>query len=202
MERTHTKVILSKRRESRLVCRQASSEGRHHSFVRDVFVLKITMRPWFVALCSLPPKDLVLITNVEQNKFYEQLKVRIQDLIKIPGVKLAGTVYDQELLTFSVRMLSLFPWSWGGGTNPSLLEALSSLNSTSCWCWFQPRSWWRGALIGRKRSIGTCHDQAERLTLKPSHLNEKIKPTDRRSLHWKDCRRLREYLAVRKCRKY
>lgn len=42
-------------------------------------------------------KDFVIITNVEHNKFYEELKVSTgfeQD----KRIKFVGTVYDQELL--------------------------------------------------------------------------------------------------------
>ena len=48
---------------------------------------------------SKSKKDFVLITNVEQNKFYDQL---LQDtgFDKDPRVKFVGTVYDQELLKY------------------------------------------------------------------------------------------------------
>lgn len=71
-------------------------------------------------------KDLVLITNVEQNKFYEKLRQET-GFDKDPRVKFVGTVYDQELLKY-IREHA-FAYLHGhevGGTNPSLLEALSS----------------------------------------------------------------------------
>ena len=42
-------------------------------------------------------KDFVLITNVEQNKFYEQLRKKT-GFDKDSRIKFVGTVYDQELL--------------------------------------------------------------------------------------------------------
>ncbi len=70
-------------------------------------------------------RDLVIISNIEKNKFYEQLKQNTgfeQD----PRVKFVGTVYDEQLL--SVIRKNAFAYFHGhevGGTNPSLLEALA-----------------------------------------------------------------------------
>ncbi|VTY26604.1 beta 1-4 rhamnosyltransferase Cps2T [Streptococcus anginosus] len=75
---------------------------------------------------SSSKKDFVLITNVEQNKFYEKLRQET-GFDKDPRVKFVGTVYDQELLKY-IREHA-FAYLHGhevGGTNPSLLEALSS----------------------------------------------------------------------------
>lgn len=71
-------------------------------------------------------KDFILITNVEKNRFYDQLQreTRFNDDKRI---KFVGTVYDQELLKY-IRE-NAFAYIHGhevGGTNPSLLEALSS----------------------------------------------------------------------------
>lgn len=71
-------------------------------------------------------KDLVLITNVEKNKFYHRL---LQDtgFDQDQRVKFVGTVYDQDLLKY-IREQA-FAYLHGhevGGTNPSLLEALES----------------------------------------------------------------------------
>jgi rhamnosyltransferase len=75
---------------------------------------------------STVKKDLVLITNVEHNKFYEELKEKTR-FDKDPRIKFVGTVYDSELLKY-IRE-NAFGYLHGhsvGGTNPSLLEALSS----------------------------------------------------------------------------
>lgn len=71
-------------------------------------------------------KDLILITNVEQNTFYDRLK-KETGFDKDSRIKFVGTVYNQELLKY-IRE-NAFAYIHGhevGGTNPSLLEALSS----------------------------------------------------------------------------
>ncbi len=71
-------------------------------------------------------KDFVIISNVEQNQFYQDL-LATTNFDKDPRVKFVGTVYDQELLK-KVRE-NAFAYFHGhevGGTNPSLLEALAS----------------------------------------------------------------------------
>ncbi|WP_010237909.1 beta 1-4 rhamnosyltransferase Cps2T [Clostridium arbusti] len=71
-------------------------------------------------------KDFVLITNVEKNKFYEELKEKT-NFDKDKRIKFAGTVYNQELLK-KIRE-NAYGYLHGhevGGTNPSLLEALAS----------------------------------------------------------------------------
>ena len=77
-------------------------------------------------MASSSSKDLVLITNVEKNKFYDQLRQKTgfdQDV----RIKFVGTVYDKELLK-KIRE-NAFAYLHGhevGGTNPSLVEALGS----------------------------------------------------------------------------
>ena len=71
-------------------------------------------------------KDFVLITNVEQNKFYDQL-LEDTGFDKDSRVKFVGTVYDQELLKYiREHAFAYFHGHEVGGTNPSLLEALAS----------------------------------------------------------------------------
>ena len=71
-------------------------------------------------------KDFVLITNVEQNKFYDQL-LKDTGFDKDPRVKFVGTVYDPELLKYiRENAFAYFHGHEVGGTNPSLLEALAS----------------------------------------------------------------------------
>ena len=73
-------------------------------------------------------KDLVIITNVEQNKFYEELKQKT-NFDKDERIKFVGTVYDAELLK-QIRK-NAYAYLHGhevGGTNPSLLEALATTN--------------------------------------------------------------------------
>lgn len=71
-------------------------------------------------------KDFVLITNVEKNKFYEQLKAKT-GFDKDNRIKFVGTVYDQELLKkIRENAYGYFHGHEVGGTNPSLLEALAT----------------------------------------------------------------------------
>lgn len=71
-------------------------------------------------------KDFVLITNVEQNKFYEKLRLETR-FDRDKRIKFVGTVYDQELLTYiRENAFAYFHGHEVGGTNPSLLEALAS----------------------------------------------------------------------------
>ncbi|HEM6205705.1 TPA: glycosyltransferase family 1 protein [Streptococcus suis] len=71
-------------------------------------------------------KDFVLITNVEQNAFYEKLK-KETGFDKDTRIKFVGTVYNQELLKYiRENAFAYFHGHEVGGTNPSLLEALSS----------------------------------------------------------------------------
>lgn len=71
-------------------------------------------------------KDFVLITNVEKNKFYEELKKKT-GFDKDKRIKFVGTVYDQELLKkIRQEAFGYFHGHEVGGTNPSLLEALAA----------------------------------------------------------------------------
>lgn len=75
---------------------------------------------------STSNKDLVLITNVEGNKYYKTL-MNQTGFDRDKRIKFVGTVYDQELLK-KIRE-GAFAYIHGhevGGTNPSLLEALAS----------------------------------------------------------------------------
>lgn len=71
-------------------------------------------------------KDLVIISNVEENKFFNSLKENT-NFTEDKRIKFVGTVYDQELLA-QIREKA-FAYIHGhevGGTNPSLLEALAT----------------------------------------------------------------------------
>ncbi len=71
-------------------------------------------------------KDFVLITNVEKNKFYEQLRKKTA-FDNDSRIKFVGTVYDQELLKkIRENAYGYFHGHEVGGTNPSLLEALAT----------------------------------------------------------------------------
>ena len=71
-------------------------------------------------------KDFAIITNYENNKFYEDLKTKT-NFENDKRIKFVGTVYDEELLT-QIRE-NAYGYIHGhevGGTNPSLLEALAT----------------------------------------------------------------------------
>ena len=77
---------------------------------------------------STTKKDFVLITNVEKNKFYENLKDNTH-FEKDERINLVGTVYNQELLKkIRENADGYIHGHEVGGTNPSLLEALASTN--------------------------------------------------------------------------
>ncbi|MGM9552437.1 MAG: beta 1-4 rhamnosyltransferase Cps2T [Clostridia bacterium] len=70
-------------------------------------------------------KDFVIITNVEGNAFYENLR-KTTNFESDPRIKFVGTVYDQELLKrIREDAYAYFHGHEVGGTNPSLLEALA-----------------------------------------------------------------------------
>ena len=71
-------------------------------------------------------KDFAIVTNHENNKFYQQLKATT-NFKNDKRIKFVGTVYDEELLT-KIRE-NAYGYIHGhevGGTNPSLLEALAT----------------------------------------------------------------------------
>lgn len=75
---------------------------------------------------SKTDKDLVLVTNVEKNSFYEKLK-KETGFEKDKRIKFVGTVYDKELIK-KIRE-NAYAYIHGhsvGGTNPSLIEALAT----------------------------------------------------------------------------
>lgn len=75
---------------------------------------------------SKTTKDLVIVTNVEKNKFFDELQNEL-NFEKDSRIKFVGTVYDKELIK-KIRE-NAYGYLHGhevGGTNPSLLEALAS----------------------------------------------------------------------------
>lgn len=77
-------------------------------------------------MASSSKKDFVLITNVEQNRFYQKLQEET-NFESDSRIKFVGTVYDQELLKYiREQAFAYFHGHEVGGTNPSLLEALAS----------------------------------------------------------------------------
>ncbi len=77
-------------------------------------------------MSSKTKKDLVIIANVEENKFYKELKEKTKFACD-KRIKFIGTVYDKEsLLYFRENAYAYLHGHSAGGTNPSLLEALAT----------------------------------------------------------------------------
>lgn len=75
---------------------------------------------------SKSKKDLVIVTNYENNKLYDNLSSKL-DFATDNRIKFVGTVYDKELIK-KIREQA-YGYLHGhsvGGTNPSLIEALAS----------------------------------------------------------------------------
>ncbi|MCH5427903.1 glycosyltransferase family 1 protein [Lactococcus lactis] len=77
-------------------------------------------------MLSNSTKSLVLITNVEKNKFYDLLREKTS-FDKDKRIRFVGTVYDKELIKkIRENAFAYFHGHEVGGTNPSLIEALVS----------------------------------------------------------------------------
>lgn len=71
-------------------------------------------------------KKLAIVTNVEENEFYEKLKEKT-DFPSDPRICFCGTVYEEELMKkIREKAYGYIHGHEVGGTNPSLLEALGS----------------------------------------------------------------------------
>ena len=115
-------------------------------------------------MASSSDKDFVLITNVEENKFYDKLRQET-GFDKDPRVKFVGTVYDQELLKYiRENAFAYFHGHEVGGTNPSLLEALESTKLNLLLdVGFNREVGEDGALYWKKDQLASVIDQAEQL---------------------------------------
>lgn len=115
-------------------------------------------------MASNSDKDFVLVTNVEENKFYDKLRQET-GFDKDPRVKFVGTVYDQELLKYiRENAFAYFHGHEVGGTNPSLLEALESTKLNLLLdVGFNREVGEDGALYWKKDQLASVIDQAEQL---------------------------------------
>lgn len=115
---------------------------------------------------SATDKDLVIISNVEKNKFYADLQNKT-NFESDPRIKFVGTVYDAELLKY-IRE-NAFAYLHGhevGGTNPSLLEALSSTRLNLLLdVGFNKEVGQDGALYWHKNDLAKVIDYSEKLAL-------------------------------------
>lgn len=74
---------------------------------------------------SKTSKDLVIVSNVEKNKFYDRL-LKTTNFDKDKRIKFVGAIYDDEILRRLRKNATAYIHGHSaGGTNPSLLEALS-----------------------------------------------------------------------------
>lgn len=110
-------------------------------------------------------KDFVLTTNVEQNKFYDDLKAKTQ-FDKDKRIKFVGTVYDQELLKYiRENAFAYFHGHEVGGTNPSLLEALASTKLNLLLdVNFNREVGQDGAIYWEKNQLNRVIDQVEKMS--------------------------------------
>lgn len=77
-------------------------------------------------MASATTRDLVIVSNVEHNKFYEQLASET-GFEKDTRIKFVGTEYNTELVKkIREEACGYLHGHEVGGTNPSLLEALAS----------------------------------------------------------------------------
>ncbi|OTO04912.1 hypothetical protein A5883_001902 [Enterococcus sp. 5B3_DIV0040] len=77
-------------------------------------------------MLSKTKKSFILISNVENNKFFDELKHKT-NFHRDERVKFVGTVYNQQLLKYiRENAYAYFHGHEVGGTNPSLLESLAS----------------------------------------------------------------------------
>ncbi|NQN92286.1 glycosyltransferase family 1 protein [Streptococcus suis] len=111
-------------------------------------------------------KDFVLITNVEQNAFYEKLR-KETGFDKDNRIKFVGTVYNQELLKYiRENAFAYFHGHEVGGTNPSLLEALSSTKLNLLLnVGFNREVGKDGALYWDKNNLHEIIEESEQLTI-------------------------------------
>ena len=107
-------------------CRTHDVQAGAYALVVGRFVpennYETMIREYLASSLSIP---LVLICNVEKNKFYESLQAQFA-IDHNPRILFAGTVYDNALLTAIRKGAAVYLHGHEvGGTNPSLLEALS-----------------------------------------------------------------------------
>lgn len=131
-------------------------------------------------------KDFVLITNVEQNSFYEKLK-ETTGFDKDARIKFVGTVYNQELLKYiRENAFAYFHGHEVGGTNPSLLEALGSTRLNLLLdVGFNREVGENGALYWEKDNLHVLIEEAEKLgEEKIKILEENAKERIKKQFSW------------------
>lgn len=114
---------------------------------------------------SKTKRDLVIISNVEKNAFYNDLN-KHTNFEKDERIKFVGTVYDQEQLKY-IRE-NAYAYLHGhevGGTNPSLLEALGSTKVNLLLdVGFNREVGENGALYWKKNTLSDLIDEVDTYT--------------------------------------
>lgn len=114
---------------------------------------------------SKTKRDLVIISNVEKNAFYNDLN-KHTNFEKDERIKFVGTVYDQEQLKY-IRE-NAYAYLHGhevGGTNPSLLEALGSTKVNLLLdVGFNKEVGENGALYWKKNTLSDLIDKVDNFT--------------------------------------
>jgi rhamnosyltransferase len=82
-------------------------------------------------MMSKSSKDLVIITNIEENAFYNNLKENT-GFHKDSRVKFVGPLYEPLVKKVREQSYAYIHGHEVGGTNPSLLEGLASTNINMC----------------------------------------------------------------------
>ena len=73
-------------------------------------------------------KDLVIVSNLEKNKFYNSL-IEKTNFLSDKRIKFVGSIYNDTILrNIRFNAIAYIHGHSAGGTNPSLLEALSTTN--------------------------------------------------------------------------
>ena len=133
-------------------------------------------------------KDLVIITNVEKNKFYNRLK-KNTNFEKDLRIKFVGTVYDSDLLKYiRENAYSYIHGHEVGGTNPSLLEAMASTKLNLLLdVGFNREVGQDGAIYWRKNNLNELLNQVDELDSDTiNFLNNKSKKIIINYFTWED----------------
>lgn len=133
-------------------------------------------------------KDLVFITNVEHNKYYETLQEHT-GFEKDRRIKFVGTVYHNELINrIRKDAFAYFHGHEVGGTNPSLLEALSITDvNLLLGVGFNREVGEHGALYWKKDEGDLCsliHETEQMTQEKREELAHKAKERIHREYSW------------------
>ena len=136
---------------------------------------------------STTKRELVIITNINKS-FMDELERKLH-FVKDRRIKFVGTVYDQELLKkIRENAFAYFHGHEVGGTNPSLIEALSSTRLNMLLnVGFNRECGEDGALYWEKEAGSLCAliDKAETMTTEQiDELSMKAKKRVKEAYSW------------------